>query len=443
MDISMKKELQVLFDEETERALIGAFLINPENLTMSTLKPEQFSNRKLGELYGLLREMAESHTEIDISTVYSEVSRREKDSWTKPDLYALTTDCSSSMHWQSYEEIIRDLASRRSVIAASSNLYNDALNTEKPLAESISKVIDGISQSAGVPESAVHVSEWLEDFENDQIQRAMGEKLPGLKTGFKNLDEILGGLEPKTMMMIMGIPAVGKSMFTMQMGLQMAALCPGAIYSLEMQGRSVIRRMISGLGRISAGSLKEGRMTAEEQARYDSTIALMEKRRLFLSDYADWDLLTLRAELTKQKVKNGIRWFVLDYMYLMSDEMQDDEIRRTTTISTGLKKICSDLNLVGIIVHSLNKEGFDNGAIPTMKNVRGSGQVVYNADIIVALSEVTKDLGLNHGLDALSEGQRRNIRALWVLKGRELQNTKQCALYTKLPEYPIFTEYEG
>ena len=148
----MRKDIQVLFDEATEKSLIGAFLINPENLMMSTLKPEQFSNRKLGELYGLLREMAESHTEIDISTVYSEVSRREKDSWTKPDLYALTTDCSSSMHWQSYEEIIRDLASRRSVIAASSNLYNDALNTEKPLAESISKVIDGISQSAGVPE---------------------------------------------------------------------------------------------------------------------------------------------------------------------------------------------------------------------------------------------------------------------------------------------------
>jgi len=270
----------------------------------------------------------------------------------------------------------------------------------------------------------------------------MGEKEPGLKTGFKNLDEILGGLEQKTMMLIMGVPAVGKSMFTMQIGLQMAASYPGAIYSLEMQGKSVIRRMISGFGRISAGSLKSGQMTAEEQSRYNSTVKMMETRRLYISDLADWNLFSLRSELTKQKVKHGIKWFVLDYMYLMSDEIQQDEIRRTTTISTGLKKICSDLNLVGIIVHSLNKEGFDNGAIPTMKNVRGSGQVVYNADIILALSEVAKDLGLNHGLDALSEGQRKNIRALWVLKGRELQYTKQFALFTKMPDYPIFTEYK-
>jgi len=244
------------------------------------------------------------------------------------------------------------------------------------------------------------------------------------------------------MMLIMGVPAVGKSMFTMQVGLQMAANYPGAIYSLEMQGKSVIRRMISGMGRISAGSLKSGRMTEEEQARYDSTVKMIEKRRLYLSDFANWDLFSLRSELTKQKVKNGIRWFVLDYMYLMSDEIQQDEIRRTTTISTGLKKICSDLNLVGIVVHSLNKGGFDDGAIPSMKNVRGSGQVVYNADIILALSEVTRDLGTINGLDTLSESQRRNIRALWVLKGRELQYTKQYALFTKMPDYPIFTEYK-
>jgi len=442
VDHEMRKDIQVLFDEETEKSLIGAFLINPENLIMSTLRSEDFSNKNLGELYKVMHEMADSRMEIDVSTVYSECRRRNILTWTKLDLYAMASTCSSSMHWESYENIIRDLASRRSVVAASSDLYNAAIDTEKPLSESISRAIENISDSAGIQESAVHVSEWLEEFEADMIQRAMGEKEPGLKTGFKNLDEILGGLEPKTMMLIMGVPAVGKSMFTMQIGLQMSATCPGAIYSLEMQGKSVIRRMISGMGRISAGSLKSGQMTLDEQMRYNSTVKMMETRRLYISDLADWNLFSLRSELTKQKVKHGIKWFVLDYMYLMSDELQQDEIRRTTTISTGLKKICSDLNLVGIIVHSLNKDGFDNGAIPTMKNVRGSGQVVYNADIILALSEVTKDLGLNHGLDTLSEGQRRNIRALWVLKGRELQYTKQFALFTKLPDYPLFTEYK-
>ena len=438
----MRKEIQVLFDEQTEMALLGAFLINPENLIMSTLRSEDFSNKSLGELFKVMREMADTHMEIDVSTVFSELKKRNITTWTKPDLYALTTACSSSMHWESYEIIIRDLSARRSVVAASTNLYNAAIDTEKPLSESISKTIESISESAGIQESAIHVSDWLEEFEDDIIQRAMGENESGLKTGFKNLDEILGGLEPKTMMLIMGVPAVGKSMFTMQVGLQMAANYPGAIYSLEMQGKSVIRRMISGMGRISAGSLKSGRMTEEEQARYDSTVKMIEKRRLYLSDFANWDLFSLRSELTKQKVNNGIRWFVLDYMYLMSDEIQQDEIRRTTTISTGLKKICSDLNLVGIIVHSLNKGGFEDGAIPSMKNVRGSGQVVYNADIILALSEVTRDLGTINGLDTLSESQRRNIRALWVLKGRELQYTKQYALFTKMPDYPLFTEFK-
>jgi len=433
------QKLQTLFDEETEKSLLGAFIIAPENLMMSTAQPEMFSSKQNAELFRALRRMSEKKEEIDISSVYSDLVTHGVNGWTKIALHDLTLSCGSSMHWKTYEDKLRELYSRRQVVTASSSLYADALDIDKPLEETVSHIIDQITKTTGIAESATHVSDWLDDFEEDQIQRALGEKIPGLKTGFSNLDDILGGLEPKTMMMIMGIPAVGKSMFTMQIGLQTAAWYPGAIYSLEMQGRSVIRRMVSGMGKISAGSLKEGRMTAEEKERYDQTIQSIGRRKLYISDYADWNLATLRAELTKQKVKNGIRWFVLDYMYLMSDEMQEDETRRTTTISTGLKKICSDLGLVGIIVHSLNKTGMDDGAVPSMKQVRGSGQVVYNADIILGLSEVPRDMS---GMESLSESQRKNIRALFIIKGREIQNPKQYTLFTKNPDYPVFSEFE-
>jgi replicative DNA helicase len=438
MGIKMNK-IETLFDEEMEKSLLGAFIIAPENLLMSTAKPEMFSSKQNAELFRALRRMSDKKEEIDISSLYSDLVSHGVTGWTKMALHDLTLSCGSSMHWQTYEDRLRELYSRRQVVTASSALYADALDIEKPLEETVSHIIDQISKTTGISESAVHISDWLDDFEEDLIARAMGERIPGLKTGFSNLDDIIGGLEPKTMMMVMGIPAVGKSMFTMQIGLQMAAWYPGVIYSLEMQGRSVIRRMISGMGKINSGSLKEGRMTAEEKARYDQTIQMIGKRKLYISDYADWNLATLRAELTKQKVMNGIRWFVLDYMYLMSDELQEDETRRTTTISTGLKKICSDLGLVGIIVHSLNKGGLEDNVIPSMKHVRGSGQVVYNADIIVGLSEVPRDMS---GLESLSESQRKNIRALFILKGREIQNPKQYTLFTKNPDYPVFSEFE-
>ena len=82
----MRKDIQILFDEETEKSLIGAFLINPENLIMSTLRSEDFSNKNLGELYKIMREMADSRMEIDVSTVYSECRRRNILTWTKLDL---------------------------------------------------------------------------------------------------------------------------------------------------------------------------------------------------------------------------------------------------------------------------------------------------------------------------------------------------------------------
>ena len=61
------QKLQTLFDEETEKSLLGAFIIAPENLMMSTAQPEMFSSKQNAELFRALRRMSEKKEEIDIS----------------------------------------------------------------------------------------------------------------------------------------------------------------------------------------------------------------------------------------------------------------------------------------------------------------------------------------------------------------------------------------
>jgi len=158
MGIKMNK-IETLFDEEMEKSLLGAFIIAPENLLMSTAKPEMFSSKQNAELFRALRRMSDKKEEIDISSLYSDLVSHGVTGWTKMALHDLTLSCGSSMHWQTYEDRLRELYSRRQVVTASSALYADALDIEKPLEETVSHRIDQISKTTGISESAVHISD--------------------------------------------------------------------------------------------------------------------------------------------------------------------------------------------------------------------------------------------------------------------------------------------
>jgi replicative DNA helicase len=83
--------------------------------------------------------------------------------------------------------------------------------------------------------------------------------LYGIPSGFADFDSFTGGIQPTESLILSGDSGVGKSMLAMQWGVQMAQKgYPGVIYSLEMSGIAVARRMLSGFGKIESWKLKSG-----------------------------------------------------------------------------------------------------------------------------------------------------------------------------------------
>ena len=151
--------------------------------------------------------------------------------------------------------------------------------------------------------------------------------------------------------------------------------------------------------------------------------------------------------MARLKAQNGIEWFVLDYLYLLMDGASfADEIERTALASKGMKRLTKELNLAGIAVHSMNKSGMEtskerqttSGGIPTMGNLRGSGQVVYDADLIVFITKYKAEIDTL--FNATPQNERDNVRVLWFGKGRELENPKKFIKLVKHPGFPAFRE---
>ena len=198
-----------------------------------------------------------------------------------------------------------------------------------------------------------------------------------------------------------------------------------------------MRRMIASRGKIDTKNLLTGKLTQTEAVSIQDAVDEIREMKLSLSDSSNWNLTSLRADLIELKRKKNIKWFVFDYIYLLNDKIAEDEVSRSTYISRQLKKICTDLGLVGIIINSLNKEGM-RATSPSLADLRGSGQAGYDLDIGLFLMGVD---GLEE-FKMFSEAQRQNMRALYLVKGRDIYMNDQAIVLRKEAIYPIFEEWQ-
>jgi len=412
-----------LFSENAERALLGAAMLNQQVLREVAISADDFYIRRAGMVWETMQRMDVEGKAIDV--VMLDIECTKKDSSYGGIVY-LSSLANDGVSWnaQDYANEMLDYSRRRKLLQQASKLAQLATEGGNINAD-ISKIIDDVVMSSKSGANSRPIAEYMSQLLDEVFERVKNPSaLYGIPSGFADFDSFTGGIQPTESLILSGDSGVGKSMLAMQWGVQMAQKgYPGVIYSLEMSGIAVARRMLSGFGKIESWKLKSGKLTDAEQQTMIEQTSKIASYPMWMCDEGDMGLMDIRSDLAKRKAKDNVSWFILDYMYLLRDASGRDEIEATTQISRGVKTICKSLNLAGISIHSLNKTGMDtNGAKKSM--LRGSGQLVYDADVIML---ITRD-------DQFP--MQRNIT---IAKGREIEATstpKFSLVQTK--GYPFF-----
>jgi len=181
---------------------------------------------------------------------------------------------------------------------------------------------------------------------------------------------------------IAGEPGVGKSMFAAQLAKNLAAnMHPVAVYSLEMRTRALIRRWLSEASEVSTRKMKTGRLEDGDWPKITNAVTQLSSLPIYLSDSTHWTTAKLRADLMRLKSEYGIECFLMDYFDLLKDHAEDD-LTAQKNKSIALHDICADLNLAGIVVHTLSKAGMRSGA-SQLADVSGNRQIIYDADVVL------------------------------------------------------------
>jgi replicative DNA helicase len=426
---------QTLYNPEAEQSLLGAVIINSHIYNTIDIQPDEFFIQRNGAIWKAIGSLFLKDISIDFETICDELTRMN---WLDQIggasyLATLISNTSSSLHAESYALIIRDYYHRRQLIQTANKIASMVYDKDCILEDELINIIDEISRNVARSDGAAHWKTYLDELYEDIIERMKNpKKIWGIPTGFGRFDKITGGLQQSEMLLFSGKPGVGKSIWVMQAAEQMAKNAPGAIYSVEMPGIQTLRRTLSAKSGVEVHKMKSGEILDTDLNNITNAFEVLNSLPVYLSDASDWSTSSLRADLQRLKIRHGIKWFVFDYMMLANDGKGLGETERTTMLSRNFKLICRQLNLAGIIIHSMRKAGIEN-TNPDQQDLRGSAQSVYDADLICFLNEFIPMEPKDNYVD-----NKENLRTLTFGKGRELEQPKKYIHMVKRPCFPMF-----
>jgi hypothetical protein len=245
----------------------------------------------------------------------------------------------------------------------------------------------------------------------------------GLSTGLGDLDKVFGdGLLPG-LNLLLGEPGLGKSILAQQIGLNLVeADVPGVFYAGEMNWKDMYLRFMSSLSSQKVSDMRRGEtnFTTVVQAEED-----FRNKVFFVDDPKGMKTPELRADLIKLKAEHNIQWMVFDYLDDLKDfEGKVEGWRRSEILASRLQDILVELDIAGLVIHELTKEGMGK---PSMKGIAGGKKVAYRAVCAVQLC--------NHIADEVEE----NFRTVISIKApRLVEGYKKYADLFKDPLYPRF-----
>ncbi len=386
---------------EAEICVLGAVLIDNDALLAVSeyLRPEHFHNLNNAKVFEAMLSLYEARSPIDIVTVSEKLREMKylKKIGGKTYLTQLANDVPTSANVESYGKIIKALSAKRELISAAARITEKAFDegiAAPILLDMAEQEIFSLSQKhlKSVPTSLKEVL--TASFDRlDELQKK-GSGLRGVPTGFKALDAMLAGMQDSNLLVLAARPGVGKTAFALNVARSVAVddKLPTCIFSLEMSKEELVDRLLVRQGLIDAWKLKTGQLSDVDFGSLSEAMGVLAEAPLYIDDTPGLTVTELRTKARRLQVDKGIRFIVVDYLQLMHGQSRDNRVQEVSEISQGLKNLARELKLPILALAQLNRQMESRGGKPRLSDLRESGSIEQDADVVMFLSREDEEI---------------------------------------------------
>lgn len=388
-------------NEDAEASLLGAMLLSRDAVNAATaaeVGDEDFYRPDHAHVYNAVKVLHDRGESVDAVTVSEELTRRGLlDSvGGRQALLRLQAATPASANAWSYARIVRDCALRRRLIAVAGEIAELGYDDSRPVAETFDEAESKLLEVGTARTSATSV------LLGDALQRTLDVieartgALPGVATGYRDLDAATHGLAAGQLVILAARPGMGKSVIGVGTALNVARSgAPALVVSIEMDTVELAQRMLAGeanvpLGRIIGWTRDNPTLSDGEWTALQGAVSRLAALPLEIVEGARITVNEVRARARRARAKYGtLGLVVVDYLQLMEPTRRGSRTAENrqvevSEISRGLKVLARELGCPVLALAQLNRQvEYRQDKRPMLADLRDSGSLEQDSDVVV------------------------------------------------------------
>lgn len=232
--------------------------------------------------------------------------------------------------------------------------------------------------------SGLNPFDWLAD---RSARMVVENPIPGMR-------DLLDGFRGGELVIIGARPASGKTALAAQIVEGACRAGVGtAFYSLEMTISQIVSRLACGRANVNSRKLRSGELDKGSRARLAEELNKIMEWPLLIADNMAVTTSAIRSTLRPLVVAGKIGFLVIDYLgLLVGNSRAENRNQELSEISRGLKRLARELNIPVVALHQLNRESEKRGGEPRLADLRDSGSIEQDADIVILIHAKEKDV---------------------------------------------------
>jgi replicative DNA helicase len=391
---------------EAEENILAIILCNPYTLNkvIDILQPDHFSRDAFAVIYGAMVKLSQQGRLSTLDNLVDELDRRDKLEEVGGKIYLQDLETSDYAFKDVIEqaEIVIRKATMRKLRYAAQEIATMAMHEDDDAVERAEQIIYEIAVGAQTKQPMTF-AESLDEYISVLEQRREDAKnncARGLPTGYKDIDRMIGGLQPGALYTIGALTGFGKSAFALNVAMNIVTAPKGTskhIYfaSLEMRHLEITQRALSMSALVDQSLMRDGMVSDDEMQKIKDHANALKQCQIHIDDKA-FNINEILSNAKRLHARHRLDLVVVDYIQLIESVERNKNSTRAqdlADLSRKLKQLAQQLDVPVIALVQLNRTlESQQEQEPKLAHINESGGIARDSDAVLFIYSTKEEI---------------------------------------------------
>lgn len=426
---------------DSEQAVLGGIIHSGGKALMDVqdiISREDFYRSDHRVIWDAMVKLDELDAPMDIVTIMDHLNKMDlmAEAGSAAYLTTLYQETPGSANVRAYARIVKERSVRREMIVAANQvreLADDTREIDEVLADAQAQVMEiGHDHSQSGP---VEIKSLMPDWmENLDTMFHMEQSIPGLSTGFNNLDKKINGLQRQNLVVIAGRPSMGKTALAINIANHVGETRPVLVFSMEMSSMEIVTRSVAQHSKVPLDRLLSGNINDEQWDSVGKGVSHISYSKIILDESPSMLMQQIRARARRVKQQQpDLAVIIVDYLQLMSGDNKIHRAQQISDITRGLKSLAKELDIPVVALSQLNRDvDKRDDKHPRLSDLRESGSIEQDADVILFIYR-----------DVVYDEKTKHKKVAEVIVGKQRNGPTGTVLLYYFGEYTMFGQMDA